>query len=62
MIASFAMCLRYSFNMVAEADRLEKAIADTLDSGLRTKDILSPGTTEVGTTGMGAAIIERFFA
>jgi isocitrate/isopropylmalate dehydrogenase len=23
MIASFAMCLRYSFNMVAEADRLE---------------------------------------
>jgi isocitrate/isopropylmalate dehydrogenase len=24
MIASFAMCLRYSFNMVAEADRLEQ--------------------------------------
>ena len=27
MIASFAMCLRYSFGMVAEADRLEAAIA-----------------------------------
>lgn len=27
MIASFAMCLRYSFNMVSEADALEKAIA-----------------------------------
>lgn len=62
MIASFAMCLRYSFNMVAEADRLEKAIADTLDSGLRTKDIMSPGMTEIGTAQMGDAIIERFFA
>ncbi len=27
MIASFAMCLRYSFNMIAEADRLDQAIA-----------------------------------
>src|SRR5690349_12999126 len=62
MIASFAMCLRYSFNMVAEADRLEKAIAITLDSGLRTKDIMSPGMTEVGTTAMGDAIIEKFLA
>src|SRR5947208_972009 len=41
MIASFAMCLRYSFGMVAEADRLEGAIAAVLDDGLRTKDILS---------------------
>ncbi|HEX7944991.1 MAG TPA: 3-isopropylmalate dehydrogenase, partial [Phenylobacterium sp.] len=30
MIASFAMCLRYSFNMVTEADNLEKAIANVL--------------------------------
>jgi 3-isopropylmalate dehydrogenase len=62
MIASFAMCLRYSFNMVAEADRLEKAIADTLEAGLRTRDIMSPGMTEVGTTAMGEAIRERFLA
>src|SRR5438874_2087750 len=41
MIASFAMCLRYSFNMVAEADRLEAAIAAVLDEGYRTKDIIS---------------------
>jgi isocitrate/isopropylmalate dehydrogenase len=34
MIASFAMCLRYSFNMVAQADRLEAAIAAVLDKGL----------------------------
>ncbi|MBE1204383.1 3-isopropylmalate dehydrogenase [Aminobacter carboxidus] len=62
MIASFAMCLRYSFNMVAEADRLEAAIAAVLDDGLRTKDIMSEGKTEVGTTAMGDAIIAKFFA
>jgi 3-isopropylmalate dehydrogenase len=62
MIASFAMCLRYSFNMVAEADRLEAAIAAVLDDGLRTKDIMSEGKTEVGTTQMGDAIIAKFFA
>ena len=45
MIASFAMCLRYSFNMVAEADRLEKAIAAVLDEGIRTGDIMSAGMT-----------------
>src|SRR6188768_1069599 len=31
MLASFGMCLRYSFNMVAEADRLEHAIAAVLE-------------------------------
>jgi 3-isopropylmalate dehydrogenase len=62
MIASFAMCLRYSFNMVAEADRLEAAISAVLDDGLRTKDIMSAGMTEVGTTAMGDAIVEKFRA
>ena len=62
MIASFAMCLRYSFNMVAEADRLERAISDVLDEGLRTRDILSEGMTEVGTGQMGDAIVARFRA
>ncbi len=62
MIASFAMCLRYSFNMVAEADRLEAAIAAVLDEGLRTKDISSAGMKDVGTTAMGDAIIEKFRA
>ncbi|MEX0405717.1 3-isopropylmalate dehydrogenase [Aquibium sp. LZ166] len=62
MIASFAMCLRYSFGLVAEADRLEKAIAAVLDDGLRTRDILSDGMTEVGTGAMGDAIVEKFLA
>ncbi|MEO3387201.1 3-isopropylmalate dehydrogenase [Mesorhizobium sp. CAU 1741] len=62
MIASFAMCMRYSFNMIAEADRLEAAISAVLDDGLRTRDIMSDGMTEVGTTAMGDAIVERFRA
>ena len=60
MIASFAMCLRYSFNMVAEADNLEKAIAEVLDSGIRTGDIMSEGSRQVGTTEMGDAILQAF--
>ncbi|MEP9397593.1 3-isopropylmalate dehydrogenase [Mesorhizobium sp. KR2-14] len=62
MIASFAMCLRYSFNLVAEADRLEAAIAAVLDDGLRTKDIMSEGKTEVGTVQMGDAIVAKFLS
>jgi 3-isopropylmalate dehydrogenase len=62
MIASFAMCLRYSFNMVAEADRLEAAIAAVLDEGYRTKDIMSSGMKEVGTVEMGDAVLAKFLA
>jgi len=62
MIASFAMCLRYSFNMIEEADRLEKAIAEVLNDGLRTKDIMSEGMNEVGTEAMGDAIIAKYRA
>lgn len=62
MIASFAMCLRYSFNMIAEADRLEAAISGVLDDGLRTADIMSDGMTKVGTVEMGDAIVARFRA
>ncbi|RUU85924.1 3-isopropylmalate dehydrogenase, partial [Mesorhizobium sp. M7A.T.Ca.TU.009.01.1.2] len=54
------MCLRYSFGMVDEADRVESAIAAVLDEGLRTKDIMSDGMTEVGTVQMGDAIIAKF--
>lgn len=60
MIASFAMCLRLLFNMVAEADRLEKAISDVLEQGLRTGDIMSDGMKKVTTVEMGAAILGQF--
>jgi 3-isopropylmalate dehydrogenase len=59
MLASFAMALRYSFAMAAEADRLEHAIAAVLDRGLRTPDIWSEGREKVGTREMAAAIIDE---
>src|SRR6201991_1622642 len=57
MIASFAMALRYSFNMGKEADLIDQAIAAALGKGLRTADIKSDGATMVGTRDMGDAII-----
>ena len=56
-ILSAAMMLRYSFGLDDAADGIEKAVAATLDSGIRTADIGlgKPGT--VGTAGMGDAII-----
>jgi 3-isopropylmalate dehydrogenase len=57
MLASFAMALRYSFGLSAEADRLEQAISGVLDKGYRTADIFSQGMQKVGTEAMGNAII-----
>ena len=59
MFGSFAMTLRYSFGMTAEADMLERAISDVLDQGLRTKDIASPGQNAVSTTEMGEAVLKQ---
>jgi 3-isopropylmalate dehydrogenase len=57
MLASFAMAMRYSFNMGAEADRLEAAIAAALAKGLRTADIKSDGAKIVSTAEMGEAVV-----
>ena len=62
MISSFAMCLRYSFAMLAEADALEAAIAAVLEAGVRTADIMAPGCRQVGTAEMGAAVRDGFAA
>ena len=62
MLASFAMALRYSFNLVELADRVEAAIAAVLAEGLRTADIAQDNRKTVGTEEMGAAIIKRLAA
>ena len=62
MLASFAMCLRYSFNMIEEAEALDAAIAKVLDDGLRTGDIMAPGCRKVGTSEMGDAVVAAFAA
>ncbi len=56
-ILSAAMMLRYSLNQAEAADRIESAVKDVLAFGLRTADIHSQGTTQVGTREMGDAVV-----
>jgi 3-isopropylmalate dehydrogenase len=56
-ILSFAMCLRYSFDMMDDADLIEQAVQNVLKGGLRTGDIMSEGMDKVSTTVMGEAVI-----
>eukprot|EP00906_Rhabdomonas_costata_P001864 RCo002972 len=55
-ILSAALMLRYSLNQTAAADAIEAAVAATIEQGVRTADIYTPGTTKVGTKGMGDAV------
>jgi len=57
-ILSFAMMLRYSFDLKAEADKLEAAIRKVLEQGLRTADIMQEGMKKVSTGEMGDAILK----
>ena len=59
MLASFAMALRYSFDLGKEADLLENAISAVFDSGLRTSDVWSEGTEKLGTVAMGDAVLKQ---
>ena len=56
MMLSFAMMLRYSFDMEEDAAFVETAVERVLDKGLRTGDIMTPGGRLVSTTEMGEAI------
>ena len=56
-LLSYAMMLRYSFELGEDADLIEGAVVDVLESGVRTKDIMTPGATQVSTRGMGDALI-----
>jgi 3-isopropylmalate dehydrogenase len=56
-ILSAAMMLRYSLNRADQADRIEVAVRRVLAGGLRTPDISSEGTREVGTREMGDAVV-----
>ena len=59
MILAAAMMLRYSLDMPAEAEAIEKAVSTALEDGLRTPDIWVEGMTAVGCAGMGQAIAQR---
>jgi 3-isopropylmalate dehydrogenase len=60
---SYAMMLRYSFDLGNEADLVEKAVENVLAAGYRTADLLAGGKTDsirkVGTQEMGDAIVKE---
>jgi 3-isopropylmalate dehydrogenase len=58
-IMSVAMLLRYSLKAEAAAKAIESAVSSVLDDGLRTRDIMSPGMTEVGCQQMGEAVLAK---
>ena len=58
-ILSFAMALRYSFDLGNEADRLEAAVNAVLGKGIRTADLLqSEGAVPATTSEMGDAVVQ----
>ena len=58
-ILSFAMALRYSFDMGNEASRIESAVESVLADGVRTSDLLqAKGEKPVTTSEMGNAILK----
>jgi len=58
-ILSFAMMLRYSFDLANEASLVEDAVRRALAAGVRTADILSPNTARVSTRVMGDTILRE---
>jgi len=57
-ILSSAMMLRFSLNQEEAAQRIERAVQNVLSQGLRTPDIWSEGTKQVGTAQMGDAVVK----
>ena len=56
-ILSFAMMLRYSFDLADDAALIERAVDDLLGAGYRTADIMQPGAERTSTSGMGEAVV-----
>lgn len=56
-ILSAAMMLRYTFNEIEAADRIEQAVNSALDANVRTADIYSEGMQKVSTAEMGDKVV-----
>jgi 3-isopropylmalate dehydrogenase len=59
MILSVAMMFQYSFKLHEEARMIQMAVTHVLDSGLRTKDIMTSSGTLISTVEMGNKVIEQ---
>src|SRR5690625_4257148 len=58
-ILSFAMALRYTFDLPEDAALVEQAVQKVLARGIRTADIMSDGATLVSTQAMGDAVLKE---
>ena len=58
-LLSFAMNLRYSFDLAADADLIQQAVENVLAGGLRTADIMQPGKAKVSTGVMGESLLRE---
>jgi 3-isopropylmalate dehydrogenase len=56
-ILSAELMLRYSFDDLKTADRIQAAVRKVLADGYRTGDIFEPGCQKVGTSQMGDAVV-----
>jgi 3-isopropylmalate dehydrogenase len=61
-ILSFAMMLRYSFDMAEDATLIESAIQRLLGRGVRTADLRIEGAAAVSTGEMGKALLQELDA
>jgi len=59
MIMSFAMMLKYSFDMQEDSELVEKAVQNVLLKGFRTADIKDGAKKIISTKEMGDAVIEE---
>ena len=61
-ILSLAMMLEYSFGYAEGAAQIDKAIAQVLEAGYRTFDIMGEDATQIGTDELGTRIAEALLA
>ena len=59
MLLSFAMMLRYSFDLANDADRVETVVQNVLNDGYRTGDIMQNGCHLVSTEEMGTKLLAQ---
>ena len=58
-ILSLAMLLRYTLEMNELADKVERAVENVIDKGMRTPDIYFTGAVAVGTEQMGTEVLNE---
>ena len=58
-LLSFAMLLRFSFDLEEDAKLIENSVANVLNAGIRTADIMGANSSRVSTGVMGDAILRE---